>query len=221
MTDTTTTPKARTITLTGRTPVTITDDHWPIIADASHDRYDGYVKSQANRIWEGWLKVRQHADGRTLIYGRDGHGTQWEGERGYIYRGGELLDAGADIPAAVMRVAQDLIARGADDAMIQVAHECIADLASGGAVMTNISRIERTPEDEAKFHADMARLRYPRAIATPVDMTLYDVTYSDANILDRAMPYSYLERLASQGYTVIVRAGHAVTPHTIVCDHVR
>lgn len=127
MTDTTTT-KTRTITLTDRPPVTIQDENWPIIAQSSHKSHDNISEFQSNRTWAGWLKVRQHADGRAIVYGRDDYDTQLQHERGHCYRGGELLLGGADVVAAIRRVAAGLVARGADDAMIRIAHECIADL---------------------------------------------------------------------------------------------
>lgn len=123
-----TTTKTRTITLTARRPVTITDAEWPIIASADHSSHDGQVECQANEKWYGWLKVRQHADGRALVYGRDDYDTNWQGRSGHCYRGGELLAAGDDIAAAIFRVANDLVGRGANDEMITIAHECIADL---------------------------------------------------------------------------------------------
>lgn len=127
MSDTTTT-KTRTITLTGRPPVKVTDDTWPIIAEGSHTDWDNQYEFQANRRWNGWLMVRQHEDGRAIVYGRDDYDTQYQGEDGYCYRGGELLEAGADIPAAITRVAEELVGRGANRKMLEVAHECIANL---------------------------------------------------------------------------------------------
>lgn len=53
------------------------------------------------------------------------------------------------------------------------------------------------------------------ATATPVCATLYGVTYSDSHGCDRDVPYAYLERLATLGYTVQVQTGHGVTAHRI------
>jgi hypothetical protein len=103
-----------TVTLTGRAPVTIIKDDWPIIASAKD--WDNQHECQANRTWR--LTVRQHEDGRSLIYGV--YETQWQNESGR--RGGELLDVGADIPAAIYRVAEYL---GFDR---NLADQCIADL---------------------------------------------------------------------------------------------
>lgn len=105
--------KSRTITLTDRAPVKIWDDEWPIIAEASN--HDGQVESQANR--RKWIKVREHADGRRIVYGR--YSTQFQHERDAA--GGALTDAAGTV-AAIRAVADEVI----DDA--QLGDECIADL---------------------------------------------------------------------------------------------
>lgn len=122
------TTKMRTITLTDRPPVTIREDDWPIVASASHKSWDTTYEWQANRTWRGWLKVRQHEDGRALVYGRDDYDTDFRDADGHCYHGGELLAKGADVAAAIRRVAKGLVARGASDAMLQIAHECIGNL---------------------------------------------------------------------------------------------
>jgi len=103
-----------TITLTGRAPVRVRKADWPIIASA--EWHDGQVRAEASRIWR--LTVRQHADGRTIVYGV--YSTVLRGERDR--RGGELLLPGEDIPAAAHRVAEHL---GFDP---RLAEEVIADL---------------------------------------------------------------------------------------------
>ena len=120
--------KQRTITMTNRSPVKIYDDEWPVIAEGSHEAWDNTHKFQANRTWDGWIKVRQHADGRRIVYGCDVYTTQWQGASGYRYCGGLLLSADADISEAVRDLAGQLMERGADEYMRQVAHECIANL---------------------------------------------------------------------------------------------
>ena len=108
--------KTRTITLTGRPPVTIKESAWPKIAGGRvHD--GGEFDHQANR--SGTLIVRQHADGRAIVYGI--YVTCWQNERNK--RAGELLDAGADLPAAIYRVA-DAIGYGETE----LAESTIADL---------------------------------------------------------------------------------------------
>jgi hypothetical protein len=107
-------PKTRTITLTGRRPVKIVEDEWPVIAVGKD--HGGQIECQADRSWV--VRVRQHADGRALIYGV--YETRWQGESGS--RGGKMLDAGDDIIAGIRSVAESI---GASE---DVAQECIADL---------------------------------------------------------------------------------------------
>jgi hypothetical protein len=110
--------KIRTITLTCRPPVRVSEDVWPVIASAR--RHDGKVESQANHVWH--LTVRQHEDGRTIVYGSEDRGN------GGVYQGyeaayaGELLDAGADVASAIIRVGTDARCSKA------MQDECIADL---------------------------------------------------------------------------------------------
>jgi hypothetical protein len=89
-----------TITLSDRRPVRVDKDAWPIIA--SDDEHDGQVRSQANRTWK--LIVRQHEDGRAVVYGI--HDTNWQGAHGR--RGGELVEADGDLAAAIRRVGERL-----------------------------------------------------------------------------------------------------------------
>ena len=122
----TTTPKTRTITLTDRPPVKIHEDDWPVIARAKD--WDNQHECQANRTWH--LRVREHADGRRIVYGV--YGTQFQGERdaagGYLVAateteaegGGYMPDTAATI-TAIHDVAEII---GAP----QLAAECIANL---------------------------------------------------------------------------------------------
>jgi len=104
----------RTITLSDRAPVTIVEADWPIIAQASD--HDDAHEFQANRTWH--LYVRQHEDGRAIVYGV--YRTKFENE--HDRRGGHLLDVNENIAAHISDVAKEL---GFDDRMAQ---ECIADL---------------------------------------------------------------------------------------------
>ena len=118
--------KQRTITLTGRRPVTINEDEWPEIAKAEGDNYTGLdparhiQASQQGELDEYTLRVRQHADGRTIVYGTYTEG--WNGNHEGLNRAGQILEAGGYIEVAIknvgdtLRVPQQLIA------------DCIADL---------------------------------------------------------------------------------------------
>jgi hypothetical protein len=84
---TTTTNNKIKVTLSDASPVSIDPEQWPVVASASrHD--DGKVKSQANTEWR--IIVREHDDGRRLVYGsvRAGQGGQYVGwrdtEAGYL-----------------------------------------------------------------------------------------------------------------------------------------
>jgi hypothetical protein len=118
--------KARTITLTDRAPVRIQDTDWPCIAHSAG--YSGEHECQANV--EAWLRVRQHADGRTLVYGcrQAGNGGQ---AIGYSeWRGGELLEAGED-PIPAIRRAGECLAEHSGYGSIDwdmLVRDCIADL---------------------------------------------------------------------------------------------
>jgi len=112
--------KTRTITLTNRPPVEIDEDAWPVIASGSW--WDSKIERDWNRRYS--LKVRQHSDGRTIVYGT--YQTRWEGERdaraGRLLQRADLLAGVEDIVDAIRGVAADL---GAPDVLVR---ETIADL---------------------------------------------------------------------------------------------
>jgi len=103
-----------TITLTDRPPVRVDKEQWPIIASAKD--WDNEHEFQANRTWH--LKVRQHEDGRCIVYGI--YSTNWHNENDL--RGGELVDDVACVPETIKSVA-DYLGFNA-----RLADECIADL---------------------------------------------------------------------------------------------
>lgn len=91
--------------------------------------WDNQYEFQANRIWNDSIRVRQHSDGRAIVYGVSQHSTQFQNENGYQYKAGKLLAAEDDIPAAIHGVADQLTDLGAPaDVMFRLAEECIADL---------------------------------------------------------------------------------------------
>lgn len=84
---TTTEKKTITITMSETSPVKIDPEQWHVIASADH--HDGKVVCQANNVW--LIEVREHDDGRRLVYGMHeaGNGGQYEGFRptygGYLF----------------------------------------------------------------------------------------------------------------------------------------
>jgi hypothetical protein len=114
--------KTRTITLTGRAPVKIKEDEWPIIAQGSDDscRNPQGMQGQDYQYDKYSIRARQHADGRAIVYGVLDAATAWTGSDDH--RGGQLLDPGADIAAAIRDVGEEC---GLPDSVIR---ECIADL---------------------------------------------------------------------------------------------
>ena len=121
----------RTVTLTGRRPVTIVESEWPTIADAR----DGVEMRNGTPLPDyeraSWLlRVRKHADGSAIVYGvAKAPNAGWPDHGASDWRGGELLEAGhsdADMVAAIERVGQSLVEDGG--APEDIIHRCIADL---------------------------------------------------------------------------------------------
>ena len=87
--------KSRTITLTGRGPVKINTDDWPILAQASGDSYEGHDYGRHQQALNQGecdtyhLTVRQHTDGRTLVYGVFDTASAWTHNE--THRGGLLI----------------------------------------------------------------------------------------------------------------------------------
>lgn len=132
MTATTSGPKYRTITLTDRAPVRIVEDQWPTLAHGCWSDHDNQYEFQANRKWRIDVRLRQHEDGRAIVYAIYDYDTAFQSERNENHKVGMLLEAAGDYPTAIKQVAQDLIDRVSDDDMHrhirEAANECIADL---------------------------------------------------------------------------------------------
>lgn len=123
----------RTITLTDRPPVVIEEDNWPMIASATYHDYDGQYDFQSFRHWRGFIGVRQHADGRAIVYATcsaEGCGSSSTHE--YRLKGGELLAAPTmeDIIAAIHEIHRAIAGRedGIHESWAGLADECIAAL---------------------------------------------------------------------------------------------
>lgn len=121
-TTTTTAPKTRTITLTDRAPVTIREDEWPLIASAKYR--PGSVRNGTPvpdyETDEYSIRVRQHADGRVLVYGVVDASTAWTGTEDR--RGGILCPSYGCVIDAIRQVGVEC------NMPDRVIRECIADL---------------------------------------------------------------------------------------------
>lgn len=108
------------ITMSERRPLTIDPELWPVIAQA--DWYNGQHEFQANTLRR--IKVRQHADGRRIVYGfqRAGNGGQPIGTRNP--EAGFLLAAGADEDETIRALRR--VGGVIDDDGL--AEQCIGDL---------------------------------------------------------------------------------------------
>lgn len=88
-----TTTKTITIAMSDRAPLKLDPELWPLIASAK--RHDGAVECQANTEW--YILVREHEDGRRIVYGGKiaGGGGQYAGFRelhgGYLVAPGEAF----------------------------------------------------------------------------------------------------------------------------------
>ena len=119
-------PRRRTITLTGRRPVIISEADWPVIAHGGGDSGNALDSAHHQQAWTRGeldtynLRVRQHADGRAIVYATLSAAGAWTGSEDH--RGGELLATGADLAAAIARVGQECGLPG------RVIRRCLANL---------------------------------------------------------------------------------------------
>lgn len=128
--------KTRTITLTGRRPVTIDEDEWPVIASSGWGDYDNQYEFQANRTADAGLKVRKHADGRTLVYGTYRYTTQFQGEDDVRTAAGTLLDAEDGDSNIIAAISDTMLHLSSYESLSEnwqpdwrlLADDCIADL---------------------------------------------------------------------------------------------
>ena len=124
--------KTRTITLTGRRPVTIDEAEWPLIARAAGDDYDGndpalhQQASDQGQIDEYSLRVRQHEDGRAIVYGTYTEG--WNSDHDGLTHAGQLVSA--ENIAAYPPATEDAITSVGETLGVpkQLIADCIADL---------------------------------------------------------------------------------------------
>jgi hypothetical protein len=125
----------RTITLTDRPPIRIDEDNWPLVASSQDKEHDGQVECQANQKSYWNLRVRQHEDGRAIVYATYDYTSNWQGARDYSAKHGVLLPVGTTaeaIVSAINDVSETMSGcehHGDDSARwATLADECIADM---------------------------------------------------------------------------------------------
>jgi hypothetical protein len=120
------------IVLTDRPPVRIDPEHWPIIASAVARVHEAayHYTAPSPRTWRRYITVRQHTDGRMIVYARSTYDTAYQGEHGYDYEGGELLGPEDDPIPAIRRVAHKIGGKDPDEQerWRHLADECIGSL---------------------------------------------------------------------------------------------
>jgi len=112
------------ISLRDRNPVTIVAKEWPEIASVRH--WNTPHESQANRVTE--ISVREHADGRRLVYGKhvEGRGGMHIGEQ--QRHTGYLL---VPVQRSAMRERSDGLMSSSypdDDATVRAIHDVAKEL---------------------------------------------------------------------------------------------
>ena len=129
--------KKRTITLSNRPPVRINEEDWPLIASARDNEHDGQVECQSNSRSRWFIGVRQHGDGRAIVYATYSFSTNWQGRRDYSAARGVLMTADraaeeGEIVDVITIVADDISNAecDGDDAARwgTLTMDCIADL---------------------------------------------------------------------------------------------
>ncbi len=115
----------RTIILTNAAPVRIIQEDWPVIAHGLHESFDGEYECPANVKLEINIRVRRHADGRTIIYGHYELTTQWVDGHDVCRRAGYLYTDALSpdqLIRAIRKVGDEISAVSA------VVQECVSEL---------------------------------------------------------------------------------------------
>jgi len=104
----TTQAKTRTITMTNQPPVRIREDSWPVVAHGSFSDHDNEYEFQANESYKANIRVRQHQDGRAVVYGVYEYDTRFQHRNGITAKAGVLVAPGGDLVEAIREVGQTL-----------------------------------------------------------------------------------------------------------------
>lgn len=95
------------INLTGRPPVIIVPDDWPLITESYRTESEGERGEPRLRTTEAFIRVRKHADGRKIVYGRYEHSSAYHEPNRTVYAG-YVLDPDDDVIPAIEAVGAEL-----------------------------------------------------------------------------------------------------------------
>ena len=115
-------------------PILIDSLQWPIVAKGARSACDNQYEFQAFRRWKASITVRQHTDGRAIVYGHYEFSTQYPMEEDCDLRDGVHCSAGADIPLVIRQVAQALETDAAaseqehGDIIAKAMRDCLANM---------------------------------------------------------------------------------------------
>lgn len=125
----------KTIVLSGRPPVTVDGDKWPILASASDKEWDNEHECQANCTSHWFLNVRTNDIGSALVYAVYKFSSNWQHQRSLTHRCGVKLDPGsthAQICDAIEKVANEICGlphyQDDVDRWEELKRDCIADM---------------------------------------------------------------------------------------------
>jgi hypothetical protein len=154
------------ITMSERRPLTIDTELWPVIAGA--DWHNGQHDFQAGTIRR--IRVRQHADGRRIVYGfqRPGNGGQPIGTRNP--EAGFLLAAGADEDETIRALRR--VGGVIDDDGL--AEECIADLPAEEIDAAPVGAGVAVPVEKLTMLLVQARPHCPADLQAEISAALKD-----------------------------------------------
>jgi hypothetical protein len=99
-----------------------------LVAIGRYRDSDSTIESQAFRRWKVGVRVRQHADGRMIVYGGYDYSSAWASERDIVVRAGELLEAGGDPVEAIRRTGLTLTTDTDEAGVAEAVRDCIGDL---------------------------------------------------------------------------------------------
>lgn len=131
----TTTEKRLVVHMTGRRPISIVRDDWPLIAWGVEEEYNGQVRDESHETGDASIRVRQHSDGRLLVYGAFAYVCGHPNSPSHDASAGAIYPAGSDIAEAIDEIVETMHAKLAKQSRGQyVPCETLIDRAAQGCL---------------------------------------------------------------------------------------